>query len=410
MRKNKAIHTVYVGRQPRRCGVSKKTVHPSFHRLDTGLGMFARNDGRSRNGKHLGRAFGSGILTGTVESSETHPSFNSAHEEDTKMIEINDLDDIYSVAFLVDDRYIVGGGEGRTVRRWRVEDGGEVGTPMDAGNGVLNIAVSQDGKWIVNGLESGKVQVWNAENGVKRMEFKAHSDRVQAVDVSPDSTKIATGSQDKTACVWSLPTGKRFLGPWKHKLGVYAVKYSPNGYFIATATWSHYMTSTVRVYDSQRGFRSFKVSIEVSYSLNQSLAWSSDNKGLFALSPDGNIYCLDASTGSTLSRWPIHDYRTKCITSSSNGAFIAASAGSFISFWDTRTHKQIGSVIKHTAIVGSMAISANNTIVIAGDKKITLRTLYDTLPSSCVSTFPLRIDLLSSNRFIDHRSSQRESG
>ncbi|KAF8554789.1 WD40 repeat-like protein, partial [Imleria badia] len=200
-----------------------------------------------------------------------------------------------SVAFLVDGKHVVSGGREGKIRRWRVEDGEEVGMPMDAGNSVCNIAVSRDGKWIVSGTKSSLVRVWNAESHEKVTAFKGHSDyNVCAVDVSPDGTRIATGSDDKTACVWSLSTGQRLLGPLEHNYSVAAAKFSPDGSLIATATWRR---DSVRVYGTQNGRLLVDVPIQVNSPLNTSLAWATDSKQLFALSRDGNIHCLDVSTG-----------------------------------------------------------------------------------------------------------------
>ena len=77
--------------------------------------------------------------------------------------EIDCREDIRSVAFFVDGKYIVTGGKEGMIRRWRVEDGAEVGTSMVAGGLVYDIVVSGDGKWIVSGTWQ-LVQVWNTEN------------------------------------------------------------------------------------------------------------------------------------------------------------------------------------------------------------------------------------------------------
>ena len=41
------------------------------------------------------------------------------------------------------------------IRQRRLEDGKQVGIPMDVESPVLSITGSQDGKWIVAGTESG---------------------------------------------------------------------------------------------------------------------------------------------------------------------------------------------------------------------------------------------------------------
>ena len=307
-----------------------------------------------------------GILTKSLESSGVQPS----------SIEIDGRGEIISVAFLVDGKHVVSTSVEGQIRRWRVEDGMEVGgTPIGAGKWVCNTAVSRNGKWIVSGTGRGQVQVWNVDDSQKVTEFKGHHGYVRAVDVSPDSTKIASGSDDKTACVWSLSTGQRLLGPWKHDDLVYTAKFSLDGRFIATAT-----QTVFRIYDGRDGSLVVNVPIRVAFSHNHSLAWSSNSKQLFVVS-FGKIICLDASTGATLSQWSIHGDEYNRIALASDGAFIAASSRSSVSFWDATTHEQIGSVIQHTGIVSCMAISANYDIAIGGGGRITLGGLCNIFPS-----------------------------
>lgn len=295
-----------------------------------------------------------------------------------KSIEIDTESKVCSVAFLAGGEHIVSGGYDGKIRSWQMKDGEEVGTPMYAGSSVWSTAVSQDGKWIVSGSRSGHVGLWNTKSreqettSVKGL-FKA----VYAVDISPDATKIATGSDDETASVWSLPTGQRLLGPFEHGKELAAVKFSPDGRVLATAT-----LGSVRIYDSLNGRLLVDTPIQVGSFNNQSLAWVSDSKQLFALSRDGDIHCLDASTGQTLSLWSIHSNSSPgCISLASNGTFIAASDHSSVSFWDTTTHKQIGSAIHHPTHVESMAMSANYDLVTSAGTKITLWNLRDIIPS-----------------------------
>jgi WD40 repeat protein len=348
--------------------------------------MFASLQRWSNQGEYVGRTIESVILTGTQDSSrrESRLASSNKDQKEAKPIEIDGAGIIWSVAFLADGKHAVSGGEQGKIQRWRVEDGQEVGTPMDAGSAVLNIAVSQDGKWIVGGTHSGLVTVWNAESFSKVTEWQAHERGVCAVDVSLDGTRIASGSRDRTACVWSLSTGQRLLGPFKHVDLVVAVKFSPNARLVATATWNR----DVRVYDSQHGDLLVEFPVRVNSGLNQSLAWASDSTQVFALSRDGTVHCLHVFTRKTLSKWSIHNSRdARCIALASNSTFIAVSSNSSVShnssmsLWDTTTHEQIGSVIEHTHGVWSMAISSKYDLVTGGDNTISLRGLYDILPS-----------------------------
>ncbi|KAF8555338.1 hypothetical protein OG21DRAFT_922733 [Imleria badia] len=306
---------------------------------------------------------------------------------EVKTIKIDGRGDIWSVAFL-DGMHIVSGGAERKMRRWRAEDGKEVETRiMHAASTVRNIAVSPDGQWIVSGTSRGAV-LWNAKTRETVAEFQGKAQAsVCAVDFSPGSRRIATGSEDGSLRLWSFD-GKQVLETWQHDYPVVGVKFSPaGGRFIAAATqWGY---NSVRIYDSWNAHLLVDFPVRVNSIRNQSLVWASDNTQLLALSSNGDINCLDVSSGTTLSKWRIHSSRNPtCIALASNGAFIAASDDFSVSFWDTTTHKQIGSVIQHTDIVVSMSISANYDIVIGGGQTITLWSLRGILPSSYCNDIP----------------------
>lgn len=343
--------------------------------------MFSKVRTRPENGKYEGRTIQNTILTTVPGPSRKNIlPFSSNRHQKVKTVEVDGEGSIRSVAFLVDGRHVLSGGVDGKIRCWRVQDGEEVGTPIDAWSTVCTIAVSPDGKCVVSGTNSGRVTVWDAESHKKVIELAGHNDWVRAVDVSPDASRIATGSYDKTACVWSLSTGKRQLGPLEHDWSLAAVKFSPDGHLLATATWCR---TSLRIYDNENGGLLVDFPLQVSSSENQSLAWASEGNQLFALSRDGYISRLDVYNGTTLSRWPIHSSNnSRCIALTGNCKFIAASAGSSVSFWDTTTLKQIMPVIEHTALVVSMAISEEYDLAIGGGNQIALRNIHAMLHSS----------------------------
>jgi WD40 repeat protein len=295
---------------------------------------------------------------------------------DANPIQIAVQDTMKSVAFLADGEHVMSAGLQGNVRRWRVADGKEVGKSMArVGSPIRGLAVSQDDKWIVCGTWSGQVIVLDAKSHKKVTQFAAHRNYVRAVDISADGTKIATGSHDKTLSIWSFPDGKRLLGPFKHDDYVVAVKFSPDGRHIATAT----ACNSIRVYDSSDGLLA---EFPIWVIMNGSLAWASDSNRLFVLSYYGNVHCFDVSIKTTLAKWRIHsDDKPRCIALACNGTVIAASANSSVSFWDTKTHEQIGTVIHRSHDISCMTISPSYDIATAGGENITLGNLYDILPS-----------------------------
>ena len=279
---------------------------------------------------------------------------------------------ISSVALLADGQHFVSGDGNGKIRRWRVEDGEEVGAQIDAESAVCCLATSQDGKWIVTGAESGRVTVGDAKSRKEMSRFEREKE-ANSVDISWNGTKVGMARNDKYVGVSSLPDG---TGLWGRKdCDFHTVKFSPDGLLFAVGSEDE-ESSFLCIYEAQSG--KFRGSSRIS---TRSVAWTSDSKRLFALSSDGDISCIDPYSQATLSQWPIHSNdNPTCISLSSNGAFIAASANSSVSFWDTSTQEQIGSVLDHPHSINSMAISANNELVFTGNSTILLWDLRNVLP------------------------------
>ena len=318
-----------------------------------------------------------------------------------RTVEINgSTQAIRLVVFAEDGKQVLSGGDEGMLRRWRVDDGQEVGEPIRAeGAEIFAAAVSPDGKWLVAGLRrlssnDGKtsLRIWDTRTHTKVLDIKGHTgtDTVFAVDVSPDSTKLVAGSTDKTACIWNITTGQRLVGPLQHENWVVAVRFSPNGDRIATATTAENgedekTAESIRIYDSENGQRLvlFDIPLMVAHMIT-SLAWTSDGCQLFAASYS-QVKHFDTSSGSLLKKWLVPGGGwLGSVVLSRNQKFAVVVASKSLSFWDTSTYQQIGTVIEHTSDVWWIALSPNDDQVATGEGngKVTLRNLCDTLPVS----------------------------
>ena len=305
-------------------------------------------------------------------------SSSFVQEMGAKTIEFYSKDRIYSTAFLDDEKHIVSGDFSGKIRYWRAEDGEEVGKPINAGSTVMRMAVSQDGNWIVTGEDDGRVTAWNAQSRKKVTAFKA-PDRVDAIAVSPDGEQIATGTSSDSSpgnlIVWSI-SGQKLLGPLEHTDKLAVVKFSPNGgHLIATATSSRESTRVYRTINGHLLIDLGPIGVH-----GNSLIWASNGRQLFA-SFDDDVKFLEVFTGEmTPFGLPHEFFGFKHIALASNDSFLAVCHGSLVSFFDTRTYKQIGPVFPHIRPVCRMAISANNDIMLGGDHKVTiLRNISDIL-------------------------------
>ena len=319
----------------------------------------------------------------------------------SRMIEIKNQHAILSVFFAGDGKQVFSGGKDGMLRRWQVGDGNEVGEPIQAGGqDIYAAALSPDLKWLVCGLRfltrhghgiAEWVGVWDAQTHKKVLNIKGHTNTVFSVDISPDSTKFATGGFDKLAFIWSMTTGERLVGPLEQDSCVVAVRFSPNGDRIAieTATADESEENTdfagsIRIYNSENGQQLLDILLQVQRFSSSRVVWSADGRQLFALSA-GEAKCFDTSSGILLSKWSIHSQgQPNSVALAHNNKFIVTSADKSLSFWDTSTHTQIGTVVKHASILWSIALSPNDDCIATGEENgvVTVRSLRDILPIS----------------------------
>lgn len=131
------------------------------------------------------------------------------------------MQEIYSLDFSRDGRFLVSGSGDKSARVWDIEKGvcvfdlriedfihNEHG-PIDAG--ITSVALSPDGKLVAAGSLDTMVRVWNVQTGQQVERLKGHKDSVYSVAFSPDGKCLVSGSLDRTLRVWDLSNTKRAL-------------------------------------------------------------------------------------------------------------------------------------------------------------------------------------------------------
>jgi WD40 repeat protein len=289
----------------------------------------------------------------------------TAGQECSPFIEIGGAGRIGAVAFTANGEYILGGGrDGLGV--WRVEDGKQMAT-MAVGE-VRCLAVSRDGRWIAAGTNDAHVFVWDT-NTFEQVFSHKNNGFIFTVDFSPDSTRLlVTQNHHPTATsVWDVRTRQKVL-TLANSSGV--TKYSPQGDRIATSD----SRGGVRVCDSNNGRLLVHIRVSAPSFCNASLLWQ--NNHLFAIS-DRTIKQLEASTGSTVSEWPVPTSDlNSCIALPKHGKFIAYCTQDTVTFWDTSTHAQLG-LLQHPRATLSIALSPDDHLLAIGEYsgKITIKSV-----------------------------------
>ena len=300
-------------------------------------------------------------------------------------------DTVWAVAFHPDGKHFFDGTRNE-IRRWRVADGQELG--KQTGMYLDAISVSMDQKWVVCGTEKG-ASIWDAELRKKVVEVEA-TNSLYSVDIAPDCTRFATGTYEGKASIWNIATGERLVGPLEHGRPVRGVKFSPDSGRIATACEDGH--SAIRIFNGYNGDQLISIKNPMD-ALNPvtPIAWSMDGERLFATAINSKIKVFDASTGSQLAEWEIHENdnpRAMSIALAASNKFIACCAGRFVSFWDTSTQAQVG-IVEDTQRIRSVALSPDGSRLVTGSEgsgKIIIWDLSGILPDSYlpinVSTSP----------------------
>ena len=150
----------------------------------------------------------------------------------------------------------------------------------------------------------------------------------------------------------------------RHAQFVIAAKFSSDGDRLATATYE----GSVRVSDNH-GHLLVDIPVTVTPWHNNGLLWF--NNHIFVIF-DNTIKRLDASTGSTVSEWPVPNSNIHlCVVIPRHGKFIACSTSRSITFWDMSTHLQIG-LVEHTENICSIALFPDNRSLVIGGETGTL--------------------------------------
>ena len=301
------------------------------------------------------------------------------HQDHTIVLDTGRFNTVWAVAFHPDGIHLFGGSwDG--LRRWRVAGGKEAGKQL--GMDLTAISVSNDHRWILCGTMEG-ASVWDAKTLEKTIEVEG-TNFVAAVDISPDSTRFATGTAegDNKATIWDITTGGRLVGPLRCDNYTAGVKFSPDGGYIAVAVRDY----PIQVFDSRSGdqLSTIRASVPHWQPLTP-LAWSNNGQQIFVACGDNKIKTFEVSTGSQLAETQVHDDGdVLSITLAANGKFLASIAGRSILFWDVLTLTQIGSIVKDSQEIRSIAVSPDcSHLAIGGSKgKITIRHLSDILPDS----------------------------
>ncbi|MCK4312328.1 MAG: caspase family protein, partial [Candidatus Cloacimonetes bacterium] len=204
--------------------------------------------------------------------------------------------DVRSVAFSSDGKYLASGSWDNTVKIWELSNSKfrEIQTLIGHSNSVNSVAFSSDGEYLASGSWDNTVKIWELSNN-KFTEIQTligHSNSVNSVAFSSDGKYLASGSIDNTIKIWANNNGnfteqQTLKG---HSGGVLSVCFSPDGEYLASGSW----VDTVKIWELSNS----------KFTEIQTLKGHTDYVRSVAFSPDGE-YLASGSRDITIKIWEL---------------------------------------------------------------------------------------------------------
>ncbi|KAF5355203.1 hypothetical protein D9756_005413 [Leucocoprinus leucothites] len=233
-------------------------------------------------------------------------------------------------------KYILTGGQDRTVRLWNANLGTEIKAFSAHGYEVLSITVSNDNAKFASSGGDRSVFLWDVATATTTRRLSGHMGKIHVVEFNEDASVVASGSYDATVRLWDLRAQSRspiqLLEDAKDTIQTLHVGSSS----IITGSVDGY----VRTYDLRKGeLRSDFIGHPVT-----SLVPTQDGQTLLVTSLDNHIRLMDMSTGKALNDFTGHvnnSYRCRACFGHAEASVICGDESGMVWAWDLLDAKLI---------------------------------------------------------------------
>jgi len=259
-----------------------------------------------------------------------------------------------------------------------------------------------DGKYLLSGGDDKTVKIWNFETGREVRTFAGSTTRshgsVNALAVSPDSRFAASGGFDDSHIhIWDIKSGavakKLLIGRGKEEEGTHALAFSPDGKILAAACYID-AKQFIRFYD-WRGGKTLK-ELKGHKSAISSIAFSPDGRQLisgsgwlYEESRDNTVRLWDVQKGAEIRRFSGHALGIMSVAFSPDGRFIASSGmDKTIRLWKKADLDAPPMVVKAASAVKGIAFSPDSHLIISSQEEglVELRDVLTGKPQASIKS------------------------
>jgi len=271
---------------------------------------------------------------------------------------------ITAVTTTLDGRFILSGGQDKTLRVWGLVTGQHLRTFEGHTDHVNCVAVTADRHLAITGSRDNTLRLWALATGECLKVFTGHSEYVTSVAVSPDSRFAVSGSRDRTLRLWSLATEEH------HNLF--------EGMQIPVE--DAYISAEQATGRSLRVLKGHTDAVEA-------VAISQDGRFVISGGQDTTLRLWNLSTGRCTHIFRGHSGYVTAVALSRDGQFVvSASRDKTLRVWRIATGMCLRILRGHEAYVSSVAVTSDGHFAVSGSWDRTVR-LWNLFTGECVRVF-----------------------
>jgi hypothetical protein len=238
----------------------------------------------------------------------------------------------------------------------------------------------------------GELTLWSTEDWTRRHTLRGHRDALLAAALRPDGKLAATGSYDQSIRLWDTSTGKELRLLNGHNGPVFDLAFDPSGRLLASASGDR----TVKLWDVAKGERldTFSQPLKDQYAV----AFLPDGRHVIAGGVDSRVRVWKLSdsakegTNELVESLFAHDGPILRLAVSHDGRWIVSSSEDrTIKVWNAARYEQAARFTQQSDWATALAISPDNTTLVAGriDGSLSERSLADLSAGPSRGTPPL---------------------
>lgn len=227
-------------------------------------------------------------------------------------------------------------------------------------------AISEDGSRVAVAGPDKTVTFYDTETGKQvGRPLTGFGETVSALDFGARGTHLATVTAGNIVQLWNIETGAPVGGPFEGSPEADRIELSPDGRYLAAAG-----DKTVRLWNTETGTPIGDPMTGHTADFS-SIRFDAGGTRLLTHSPD-SVRLWDLRTGAM-----IKEIRSRGIWSvamAPDGSRFVTGEDTSLRRWEVRTGEQLGPPMEgHTAMVRSLAISADSRYIVSGSSDQTLR-------------------------------------